>query len=97
MVFKKIFIGIFCLTLLSGCGQTTAFLGPAYTFGTSSGNVFHTGLSYGSEKVIIEMTGKSTGENIKEILVPQKTDKEFVKLIKKRISEARKKIGEVNQ
>jgi len=91
---KKLFFGIFCLIFLNGCVQNTAFLGPAYTFG-SSGNVAQAGLSYGSEKIIIKMTGKSTGENIKEVLDTQKKNKEISYLVKKRIIEARKKLGNV--
>ena len=46
-------------------------LGPMYTFGTT-GNVYQAGLSYGSEKAITSLTGKSTGQNIKEMLIPKK-------------------------
>ncbi len=38
------------MALLNGCVQSTAMLGPAYTFSTS-GNIFQTGLSYSSNKI----------------------------------------------
>ena len=96
MILKKTFIGIFLLGLLSGCAQSTALLGPMYTFGTT-GNVYQAGLSYGSEKAITSLTGKSTGQNIKEMLIPKNDDSEFQALVKKRVREARKKIELVNQ
>ena len=96
MILKKTFIGIFLLGLLSGCAQSTALLGPMYTFGTT-GNVYQAGLSYGSEKAITSLTGKSTGQNIKEMLIPKNDDSKFQALVKKRVRETRKKIELVNQ
>ena len=71
MILKKTIIGIFVLSFLNGCVQNTALLGPAYTLGTS-GNVFQAGLSYSSNQAITSLTGKSPGENIKEILATKK-------------------------
>ena len=96
MILKKVFIGFFLLGLLSGCAQNTALLGPIYTLGTT-GNVYQAGLSYGSEKAITSLTGKSTGQNIKEMLIPKNDDSEFQALVKKRVRETRKKIELVNQ
>ena len=96
MILKKVFIGFFLLGLLSGCAQNTALLGPIYTLGTT-GSVYQAGLSYGSDKVITNLTGKSTGENIKEILSSKEEDTEFQALVKKRIKETRKKLELVNQ
>ena len=67
---KKIILLIFCIAFLSGCAQT-AFLGPIYSF-TSTGSVYHAGLSYGSDKAITTLTGKSPGENIKDLIVIKK-------------------------
>ena len=89
-------MGIFVLSTLNGCVQNTAFLGPAYTYGTS-GNIFQAGLSYSSEKVINNITGKSVSQNIKDILVLEKNDTEFEKLVKKNIKETRKKLNFSNQ
>ena len=84
MILKKIFIGLFFLSLLTGCAQNMALLGPAYTLATS-GNIYHAGLTYGSNEVITKTTGKSPSENLKEILNPKDDDTELRKLVKERI------------
>ena len=96
MILKKAIAGIFFLTFLNGCVQNTALLGTVYTFG-ASGNVYQTGLSYGSSKLVTNLTGKSPGENVKSLLMPNKEDTEFEKLVKKRITETRKKFNLSNQ
>jgi len=90
--FKKLIIGLFIIVLLSGCAQTSALLGPVYTFGTT-GNTLQTGLSYGTNKVITKLTGKDTKENVKEILQPNANDTALRKLLKTRIEETRKKLN----
>ena len=87
----KIILRIFCIVFLSGCAQTT-FLGPIYTF-SSTGNVYHAGLSYGSDKAITTLTGKSPRENIKDLIVIKKEDSEFNKLVKRQIKKTRKKLN----
>jgi len=72
--------------------QSTAFLGPMYTLGTT-GNVFQAGLSYGSSKTVNIITGKTPVENIKDIIQPKDEDSDFERLIKKRIKETRKKMN----
>jgi hypothetical protein len=93
MFIKKIIIGIFLLSFLNSCAQNVALIGPVYTL-ASTGNVYQAGLSYGSEHAISKLTGKSTGENIKQILLkPQKKDTEFQRLVKRRVKETRKKLN----
>ena len=92
MIIKKTFIGLFLISCLGGCAQSTALLGPAYTLGTS-GNVYQAGLSYTSNVAIVNYTGKSTQENVKDLLKSKKEDSEFKKLVKKRIIETRKKLN----
>ena len=70
---KKIFFGLFILNLLVGCTSPTAMLGPAYTM-SSSGNTLQAGLSYGSNKLIIEHTGKTPIENLKDISLTEKKE-----------------------
>ena len=65
MVNKKIISGLFILNLLVGCSSPTAMLGPAYTM-SSSGNTLQAGLSYGSNKLITQYTGKTPIENLKD-------------------------------
>ena len=92
MFLKKIIIGIIFLCSLNGCVQNSALLGPAYALGTS-GNIYQAGLSYGSDKVINNVTGKTISQNIKDIVVLKKDDTEFEKLVKKNIKETRKKLN----
>jgi len=96
MILKKIFIGLFCLNLLTGCAQNFALFGPAYTL-ASSGSVYQAGLTYGSNEAITKATGRSTSENIKKILKKDEEDTEFRKLVKKRIEKNRKKLDLSNQ
>ena len=92
MILKKIILAIIFINFLNGCVQSTALLGPMYTLG-STGNIFHAGLSYGSSKVVTNITGKTPNENIKHLLQPKGEDSDFEKLIKKRIKETRKKMN----
>ena len=96
MIIKKLSIVIVLLTALSGCAQNTALLAPAYTLATS-GNLYQASLSYGSDKAITKLTGKSTGENVKFFLTPKEEDNEFKKLVKNQIAETRKKLNLSNQ
>ena len=89
---KKIIIALFLSNFLVGCAQNAALLGPAYTL-TSTGNIYHAGLTYGSNEIIMKTTGKSTTENLKQMLLPKTEDSEFEKLVKKNIKETRKKLN----
>ena len=59
---KKIFL-LIVLFFLSACMQSTAMIGPAITL-TSTGNVFNSGMSYATNKVIQKETGLNTTEII---------------------------------
>jgi len=102
MILKKIIIGLFFICFLNGCVQSTALLGPAYTL-VSTGNVYHAGLSYGSNQAIKKATGKTTTENIKSFLVKEEIVKEeenydqFFALVKNRIDKTHKIINSSNQ
>ena len=65
MINKKIISGLFILNLLVGCSSPTAMLGPVYTM-SSSGNTLQAGLSYGSNQLITQYTGKTPIENLKD-------------------------------
>ena len=91
MIFIKILIGIFLIGFLSGCAQNAALLGPAYTLSTS-GNVYHAGLTYSTNEIIAKTTGKSVAQNFKEALIPKKEDTEFEKLVKRNIEETRRRL-----
>ena len=102
MIYKKIFFGLFLLGFLSACGAPTAMLGPAYTF-TSTGSVAQAGLSYGSNELITNYTGKTPIENLEKITsknlslkknIQRKTleSDEFYQLVKNKIEKSRGKI-----
>jgi hypothetical protein len=78
----KIITRIIFIVLLNGCAQSTALLGPIFT-GASTGSVAQAGLSYGSNHIIKDITGKTSAENIQELLIPKKSDNKTIKLIKK--------------
>ena len=80
------------MALLGGCAQTTAVIGPLYTLSTT-GNAYQAGLSYGSDKAITTLTGKSSLENIEDLLKAKKQDSDLRKLVKKQIKETRKKLN----
>ena len=92
MIIKKIILIISLIALLTGCVQGTAFLGPIYTLGTT-GNVYQASFSYGSEKAVTTFTGKTSIENVEELLKAKKQDSDLRKLVKKRIKETRKKLN----
>ena len=81
MNLNKIITGLFLLFFLNGCIQSAALLGPAYTL-ASSGSIYQTGLSYGSNQAVKKITGKSPTENIqsfvdnKKLKVDEKESKE---------------------
>ena len=68
---------LLCLVFLSGCFQTMAFLGPAIT-GASTGKMYQAGLSYGTNIIMEQATGKTTSEHMLNILNSNET-----KLLKK--------------
>ena len=103
MILKKIIVGLFLLFFLNGCVQSAALLGPAYTL-ASTGNIYHAGLSYGSNHAVKKITGKSPTENIKSLTESKKSkiDKEqnydeFFALVKNRIEKTSKIINSANQ
>ena len=97
MIIKKIIIGLFLLCLLSSCAQNMVLLGPAYTL-ASTGNVYQAGLTFGSDKAITQLTGKSATENVKQLLTSneQDQDTEFFRLVKNNIEQTRKKLNLTN-
>ena len=103
MILKKIIISTFAMCFLTGCLQNTALLGPAYTM-ASTGNFYHAGLSYGSNKAIENITGKTPTENIKSLVDNKKIkieekerQDEFFALVKSRIEKTSKIIQLANQ
>ena len=79
---KKISFFLLTFFSLSGCVEPTAFLGPALTAGTS-GNVYHASLSYASNQIIYNSTGKTTIEHVTNFLDPNDEFDGDLKLILK--------------
>ena len=63
---KKIFL-LLCFVFLSGCFQSMALLGPAIT-GASTGKIYQAALSYGTNAIMLQSTGKTTSEHMIDIL-----------------------------
>ena len=63
VVIKKYILFSILTVLLNSCVQSTAMVGPAYTF-VSTGNIFQTGFTFGANKVVEKETGLSTSEII---------------------------------
>lgn len=73
----KKYILFFILTvLLNSCVQSTAMVGPAYTF-VSTGNVLQTGFTFGANKMVEKETGLSTSEIISNKLNKDKNKKKI--------------------
>ena len=68
---KKIFL-LLCFVFLSGCFQSIALIGPAIT-GASTGKIYQAGLSYGTNVIMLQATGKTTSQHMLDILNSKET------------------------
>ena len=64
---KKILLSLMCFIFLSGCFQSIVYLAPAIT-GASTGKMYQAGLSYGTNMIMEQITGKTTSEHMLDIL-----------------------------
>ena len=64
---KKILLLLMCFVFLSGCFQSIVLLGPAIT-GATTGKIYQAGLSYGTNMIMLQATGKTTTEHMLYIL-----------------------------
>ena len=69
---KKILL-LLCFVMLTGCFQSIAYLGPAIT-GASTGKIYQAGLSYGTNVIMLQATGKTTTEHMLGILNSNETN-----------------------
>jgi hypothetical protein len=96
MKFCKISLIFFYLIFLNGCLQTTALLGPGVTIATT-GNVVQAGFQYTANRAIKNETGKDALTLVKEVVEEDHKkrvfNKDFKKMVKKRVLNARKKIS----
>jgi len=70
---KKILLLLVCFVFLSGCFQSIALLGPAIG-GVSTGKIYQAGLSYGTNVIMLQATGKTTTEHMLDILNSNETN-----------------------
>ena len=85
---KNILLILISFLLLSACAQSTAFIGPAITVG-STGNVMQAGFSYGSNMAVKKTTGKTPSEHISLYVEEKKEGKK----LKKREAKIRKEMA----
>ena len=64
---KKILLLLVCFVFLSGCFQSIALLAPAIT-GASTGKIYQAGLSYGTNMIMLQATGKTASEHMLDML-----------------------------
>ena len=100
---KKIVFILMSVVLLTGCAQSTAFLGPAITV-AATGNIVQGGFTYGTNEVIKRETGKDTMQYVssllqsedKNLLEPEDKkitiNEDLVALVESRIKKTRKKL-----
>ena len=58
---------LLCFVMLTGCFQSIALLGPAIG-GVSTGKIYQAALSYGTNAIMLQATGKTTSEHMIDIL-----------------------------
>ena len=78
---KKIFLGIVVLTLLTGCFQSTAMVGPAITL-VSSGNVSHALGTFVTNKAVEKETGLQTHKFIAKKVEENQSKNQYKKIHK---------------
>ena len=100
---KKIAFILMSVVLLTGCAQSTAFLGPAITV-AATGNIAQAGFTYGTNEVIKRETGKDTIQYVSSLLEPEDKNllksedkkvtinEDLIALVESRIKKTRKKL-----
>ena len=92
---KKIAFILMSVVLLTGCVQSTAFIGPAITV-AATGNIAQAGFTYGTNEVIKRETGKDTIQYVSSLLEPEDKkvtiNEDLVALVESRIKKTRKKL-----
>ena len=77
----KLYFILLSFIFLSGCFQSSAFLGPGLTI-VSSGNVVHAGLQYGANTAVKKETGKYPIIHFKETVETTNDTNTFISDIK---------------
>ena len=75
---RNILLILISFLLLGACAQSTAFIGPAITAG-STGNVIQAGFSYASNMAVKKTTGKTPSEHVSLYVEDKKQEKKIRK------------------
>ena len=73
---KKIIVIITSFVFLGACAQSTVFLGPAISVG-STGNIMQAGFSYGTNIAIKQTTGLMPSEHVSLYIEEKKEEKKL--------------------
>ena len=92
---KKIVFILMSVVLLTGCVQSTAFLGPAITV-AATGNIVQGGFTYGTNEVFKKETGKDTIQYVSSLLEPKEKkvtiNEDLIALVESSIKKTRQKL-----
>ena len=92
---KKIVFILMSVVLLTGCAQSTAFLGPAITV-AATGNIAQAGFTYGTNEAIKRETGKDTIQYVSSLLEPEDKkvtiNEDLIALVESSIKKTRQKL-----
>jgi len=92
---KKVAFILMSVVLLTGCVQSTAFLGPAITV-VATGNIAQAGFTYGTNEVFKKETGKDTIQYVSSLLESGDKkvtiDEDLVALVESSIKKTRQKL-----
>ena len=92
MGINKIFIYIVTGIILSGCAQSTAMLGPAFTL-VSTGNATQAGMTFFTNKVVQKETGMDTVSFVSNKIEQNSSkNRKFKKLVQTNFEKTRKKL-----
>tara|TARA_B110000438_G_scaffold159358_1_gene152573 strand:+ start:30 stop:335 length:306 start_codon:yes stop_codon:yes gene_type:complete len=92
---KKVAFILMSVVLLTGCAQSTVFLGPAITV-AATGNIAQAGFTYGTNEVFKKETGKDTIQYVSSLLEPEDKkvtiDEDLIALVESSIKKTRQKL-----
>jgi len=92
---KKVAFILMSVVLLTGCAQSTVFLGPAITV-AATGNIAQAGFTYGTNQVFKKETGKDTIQYVSSLLEPEDKkvtiDEDLIALVESSIKKTRQKL-----
>ena len=92
---KKIAFILMSVVLLTGCVQSSAFIGPAITVAVT-GNIAQAGFTYGTNEVFKKETGKDAIQYVSSLLEPEDKkvtiNEDLVALVESSIKNTRKKL-----